>query len=87
MRKPGLRAEFSPPCGEILLYHATDGLIVFAWVNAEDSKRYDDGGEAVCRMFRKMLESGDSPADWRALLAAAPADGQGPQRFVVAITS
>lgn len=39
-------------------------MIVFAWVNDEDSKRAYESSDDAHRVFRKMLESGHPPDDW-----------------------
>jgi len=46
-------------------------VIVFAWVNDEDTKRAYESGDDAYRVFRKMLESGHPPDDWKQLLAQA----------------
>jgi toxin YhaV len=46
-------------------------VIVFAWVNDEDTKRAYESGDDAYRVFRKMLESGHPPDDWEQLLAQA----------------
>jgi len=57
-------------------YHAPSKMIVFAWVNDEDTKRARESGDDAYRVFRKMLESGHPPDDWAQLLAEARAEGQ-----------
>jgi toxin YhaV len=49
-------------------------VIVFAWVNDEDTKRADATSDGAYRVFRKMLESGHPPDDWNQLLAEASAE-------------
>ena len=61
-------------------------MIVFAWVNDEDTKRAYEGSDDAYRVFRKMLESGHPPGDWSQLLAEARAEGQRLQQFAASIT-
>ncbi|MDW7712578.1 MAG: type II toxin-antitoxin system YhaV family toxin [Deferrisomatales bacterium] len=79
--KHWFRAKFFQQYRLFFRYHAPSKVIVFAWVNDEETKRaYDSGGDAY-RVFRKMLESGHPPADWSRLLAEARAEGKRLQRF------
>lgn len=61
-------------------------MIVFAWVNDEDTKRAYERSDDAYRIFRKMLVSGHPPGDWNQLLAEARAEGQRLQRFAADIT-
>lgn len=45
-------------------YHAPSKVIVYAWVNDEDSKRAHESNDDAYRVFRKMLESGHPPDGW-----------------------
>jgi toxin YhaV len=45
-------------------------VIVFAWVNDENSKRTYESSDDAYRVFGKMLESGHPPDDWNQLLSA-----------------
>ena len=49
-------------------------MIVYAWVNDEDTKRAYEGSDDAYQVFRKMLESGHPPDDWSGLLAEARAE-------------
>ena len=52
-------------------------MIVFAWVNDEDTKRGYESGDYAYRVFRKMLASGHPPDDWdQRLKEAKPAAGR-----------
>ena len=51
-------------------------MIVYAWVNDEDSKRAFERSDDAYRVFRKMLESGHPPDDWDQLLAEAQKESQ-----------
>ena len=73
--KHWFRAKFFQQFRLFFRYHAPSKVIVFAWINDEDTKR-------AYRMFRKMLESGHPPDDWNQLLAEARAEGQRVQQLV-----
>ena len=73
--KHWLRAKFFQQYRLFFRYHAQSRVIVYAWVNDEDSKRAYDSSADAYRVFGKMLESGHPPDDWKQLLAQA---GQGP---------
>ena len=49
-------------------YHAGSKVIVFAWVNDDQTKRAFESSDDAYRVFRKMLESGHPPDDWDQLL-------------------
>lgn len=68
------RAKFFQQYRLFFRYHAQAKVIVFAWVNDEDTKRaYQSAGDAY-RVFHKMLDSGRPPSGWDALLAEARAE-------------
>jgi toxin YhaV len=46
-------------------------VIVYGWVNDEDTKRAYDSKTDAYAVFSKMLEKGHPPNDWNALLAEA----------------
>ena len=70
-RKHWLRAKFFQQYRLFFRYHAASKVIVFAWVNDEDSKRAYDSNDDAYRVFRKMLERGRPPDDWSELLTEA----------------
>jgi toxin YhaV len=72
------RAKFFQQYRLLFRYHAPSQLIVFAWVNDENSKRAYGSSDDAYRVFRKMLEVGHPPDDWNQLLAEAQAEGQQP---------
>ena len=49
-------------------------MIVYAWVNDQDSQRAYASGNDAYRVFRKMLASGHPPDDWNLFLAEARAE-------------
>lgn len=52
-------------------YDSRAKVIVYAWVNDEDSKRTYGSKTDAYAVFRKMLDKGNPPDSWAALLKAA----------------
>jgi len=75
-RRHWFRAKFFQQYRLFFRFHATQRIIVFAWVNDEDSKRAFESSVDAYRVFRKMLGGGHSPDDWETLLKAARADSK-----------
>ena len=69
--KHWFRAKFFQQYRLFFRFHAPSKVIVFAWVNDEDTKRAHENSEDAYKVFRKMLESGRPPDDWSQLLAEA----------------
>lgn len=65
------RAKFFQQYRLFFRYHAASKVIVFAWVNDEETRRAYESSDDAYRVFRKMLESGHPPDDWDRLLSAA----------------
>ncbi len=65
------RAKFFQQYRMFFRYHQQSKIIVYAWVNDEDTKRAYDSREDAYRVFQRMLESGHPPSDWAVLLAGA----------------
>lgn len=59
-------------------YDSKAKLIVFAWVNDAHTLRSAGSSSDLYAVFQKMLERGDPPDDWLALLAASRADTNQP---------
>jgi toxin YhaV len=57
-------------------FHAQAKVIVFAWVNDEDTKRAYESTDDAYRVFRRMLGSGHPPDDWGQLLAEAHVESE-----------
>lgn len=57
-------------------YDSKSKVIVYAWVNDEDTKRAYDSADDAYRVFRRMLDSGRPPSDWGQLLAEARAESE-----------
>ena len=74
--KHWFRAKFFQQYRMFFRFHEQAKVIVFAWVNDEDTKRaYESAGDAY-RVFRRMLDSGRPPSDWGQLLAEARAESE-----------
>ena len=71
--KHWFRAKFFQQYRLFFRYHATSKVIVYAWVNDQDTKRAYERSDDAYRVFRKMLESGRPPDDWTRLLAQSRA--------------
>lgn len=65
------RAKFFQQYRLFFRFHAHAKVIVFAWVNDEDTKRAYESADDAYRVFRRMLDSGHPPSDWGELLAEA----------------
>jgi toxin YhaV len=70
-RRHWFRAKFFQQYRLFFRYHQASRIIVYAWVNDEDTKRTYERSDDAYRVFRKMLERGDPPDDWDRLLAQA----------------
>jgi toxin YhaV len=66
--KHWFRAKFFQQYRLFFRYHAASKVIVFAWVNDDQTKRAFESSDDAYRVFRKMLESGHPPNDWEQLL-------------------
>jgi len=51
-------------------YHSPSKVIAIGWVNDENTLRTYGGDTDAYKVFRAMLDKGNPPADWPALLAA-----------------
>jgi toxin YhaV len=69
--KHWFRAKFFQQYRLFFRYHASSKVIVYAWVNDDETKRAYESSDDAYRVFRKMLESGHPPDDWDQLLAEA----------------
>lgn len=69
--KHWFRAKFFQQYRLFFRFHAASKVIVYAWVNDEDTKRAYESSDDAYRVFRKMLESGHPPDDWDRLLTEA----------------
>ena len=74
--KHWFRVKFFQQYRLFFRYHKDTKIIIYAWVNDENTKRAYESGDDTYRVFRKMLESGHPPDDWNALLTEAARQGQ-----------
>ncbi|WP_369333123.1 type II toxin-antitoxin system YhaV family toxin [Merismopedia glauca] len=72
--KHWFRSKFFQQYRLFFRYHQESKIIVFAWVNDENSKRAYDSKTDAYRVFKKMLESGYPPNHWDDLLEEAKAE-------------
>lgn len=63
------RAKFFQQYRLFFRFHAESRVIIFAWVNDDTTLRAYDSRTDVYRVFKGMLEDGNPPGDWKALLA------------------
>ena len=71
--KHWFRAKFFQQYRLFFRYHRESRIIIYAWVNDEDTKRAYESGSDAYRTFRRMLKTGNPPDDWSQLLAQAKA--------------
>jgi toxin YhaV len=71
--KHWFRAKFFQQYRLFFRYHAQSKVIVYAWVNDEDTKRAYESGDDAYRVFRKMLHTGHPPDAWDQLLSESRA--------------
>jgi toxin YhaV len=67
------RAKFFQQYRLFFRYHLESKVIVYAWVNDEETKRAYESGRDAYLVFKKMLASGHPPSDWQALLKESSA--------------
>jgi toxin YhaV len=71
-RKHWFRAKFGGGRFRLFFrYSSSARVIVFAWVNDENTLRTYGAKSDAYTVFRKMLDGGNPPDDWAALTAAA----------------
>lgn len=66
--KHWFRAKFFQQYRLFFRYHLSSKLIVYVWVNDENSKRAYQSRTDAYTVFRKMLESGDPPDNFDKLI-------------------
>ncbi len=72
--KHWFRAKFFQQYRLFFRFHQPSKIIVYAWVNDENTKRAYDSKTDAYLVFKKMLDRGYPPDDWEELLA--PATGE-----------
>jgi len=70
-RKHWFRAKFFQQYRLFFRYHAAAKMIVYAWINDDNTERANESSDDAYRVFCKMLESGHPPDDWNQLLSQA----------------
>jgi len=71
-RKHWFRAKFGGGRFRLFFRYSSGAkVIVFAWVNDENTLRTYGAKSDAYAVFRKMLDGGNPPDDWAALIAAA----------------
>jgi toxin YhaV len=69
--KHWFRAKFFQQYRLFFRFHLESKVIVYAWVNDEDTKRVYDSKSDAYIVFKKMLKKGQPPSNWDDLLAEA----------------
>lgn len=69
------RAKFFQQYRLFFRFHAESRVIIFAWVNDDTTLRAYDSRTDAYRVFKGMLENGNPPDDWTALLASVQKTG------------
>jgi toxin YhaV len=72
--KHWFRAKFFQQYRLFFRYHLERKIIVFVWVNDENSKRAYEKNTDAYRVFKKMLDSGNPPDDWEELMETAKSE-------------
>ena len=70
-RKHWFRAKFYQQYRLFFRYHAAQRIIVYVWVNDDDTKRAYESSDDAYRVLRKMIDTGRPPDEWDALLKEA----------------
>lgn len=66
--KNWFRAKFFQQYRLFFRYDAQSGIIVYAWVNDENTLRSYGSKKDAYEVFKKMLNRGTPPADWKSLI-------------------
>jgi toxin YhaV len=79
--KHWFRAKFFQQYRLFFRFHQESKIIVYAWVNDDDTKRAYDSNTDAYLVFKKMLDRDRPPDDWDELLAAAKGEIERLDRF------
>ncbi len=71
--KHWFRAKFFQQYRLFFRYHAQSKVIVYAWVNDENTERAYESGDDAHLVFRKMVKAGRPPDGWDQLLTESQA--------------
>jgi toxin YhaV len=78
--KHWFRAKFFQQYRLFFRYSLEAKVIVFAWVNDDETKRAYGSADDAYKKFRRMLKKGTPPDSWEALLVQARRAGSAPKR-------
>lgn len=84
--KHWFRAKFFQQYRLFFRYHLESKIIVFAWVNDEDTKRAYKAKTDAYQIFKKMLNCGNPPNDWDKLFKQAKLETKRLKKTVTKIT-
>lgn len=73
--KHWFRAKFFQQYRLFFRFHLKSKIIVYVWVNDEDTKRAYNSKTDAYRVFQKMLKSGHPPDNWDELLKQVQCEG------------
>jgi toxin YhaV len=68
------RAKFYQQFRLFFRYREAEKIIVYAWINDDNTRRAYDSKTDAYAVFKKMLDAGNPPGDWAALMAACGED-------------
>ena len=74
--KHWFRAIFYPQYRLFFRFHQQSKIIIYAWVNDEDTKRAYKSKTDAYRVFQKMLDSGNPPDTWDELFKQGKASSK-----------
>jgi toxin YhaV len=74
--KHWFRAKFFQQYRLFFRYHHESRILIYAWVNDEDTKRAFESDDDAYRTFRRMLKNRNPPDDWSQLLSQAKAQNK-----------
>ncbi len=69
--KHWFRAKFFQQYRLFFRFHLESKIIVYAWINDEDTKRSYNNKSDAYQVFKKMLLKGRPPTEWNSLLKEA----------------
>jgi toxin YhaV len=72
--KHWFRAKFFQQYRLFFRYHLESKILVFAWVNDENTKRAYDSNTDAYKIFKQLLDSGNLPDNWNSLLKDAESE-------------
>lgn len=70
-RRHWFRAKFFQQYRLFFRHHRASRIVVYAWVNDEQTRRAYGRSDDAYRVFRNMLERRNPPDEWESLLAQA----------------